>query len=1074
MNRVNKFLGSIGILLFAGLLATGCSKASRSARHLSTADRYYEAGDYDGAEIEYLNALRLDGKSVVALSRLGIMSFEDHNFAKSIPFLLRVKALDPNNLEARSKLGSIYLIGRKPKEAREEASFILSKQPTHPDALLLLAESTVRTNLVETQQLLEKLRPQAGNKPEFHLALGMVAQRQQKFQDMEVAIKQAVALDPRSSAAQFALGNLFWAQTNVAQAEPALKAAAELAPWRSNRRIRFAEFKAQNGARAEAKRLVEDITKKAPDFLPAWNYLAQMAFDDGRTNDCASLLQTLLTRDSRNFEALTLNARLKLAQGEAVKAIAELEKLNSWYPGVAQVQYQLGLAHLLNKDSSKAIASLKNAIEIDPTAEKPLLLLAELQLGRGDSASAISALEAFLRLAPDHRGAQFLLGRAYGMQGKLENALAVYRGMLKSGATNVEVSYMTAVTLRQQSKNAEARALFEKVLQVKPDHLMALNQVIELDLQEKKADVALQRIQAEVTRNPKVAELTFLLARVCAARKETNQMESALLKTIELAPKTRLPYLLLARFYVESKRQPSALEKLDQALANNPKDTAALMLKGMIYDQAKDYVKAKDTYEILLKANPDDGHALNNLAYLYSEKLDKLDKAQELAQKAHKSRPEDPAVADTLGWILYKRSSYAEALPLLVQSATALSSEPEVQFHLGMTCYMLGQTEPARAALNRALQSGLDFAGKPEAERRLALLTGDLKSLDVKAVAELEKEASARPQDPITSVRLAAVYEQQGAWDKAKSTYEKALSANPNSATVLIKLASLYAERLNNPQRALELARNARKTAPDDPQVAHALGRIAFLTGDHKWALSLLQESARKTSGAADLQHDLAWAYFSLGKISNAENCMRSALQGIPALTNTASAQRFVSLCSLSTNLGRVKESAGQVQEILKAEPDYGPALMVAGIFYQNRGDLSAARLTWEKLLARYPLFAPANKYLAAIYAANPTENQKAYDFALKAREAFPDDSEVAKTLGIITCQRKDYSRAAQLLKESRRKQANDGELCYYLGTAHVALKENLEAKEALQKALQLNVDPKLATEARKLLAELK
>src|SRR6266487_1336887 len=49
----------------------GCSKGSRKARHLQRGERDYVAGQYEKAEIEYLNALRLDPKSVMAVQRLG-------------------------------------------------------------------------------------------------------------------------------------------------------------------------------------------------------------------------------------------------------------------------------------------------------------------------------------------------------------------------------------------------------------------------------------------------------------------------------------------------------------------------------------------------------------------------------------------------------------------------------------------------------------------------------------------------------------------------------------------------------------------------------------------------------------------------------------------------------------------------------------------------------------------------------------------------------------------------------------------------------------------------------------------
>ena len=78
------------------------------------------------------------------------------------------------------------------------------------------------------------------------------------------------------------------------------------------------------------------------------------------------------------------------------------------------------------------------------------------------------------------------------------------------------------------------------------------------------------------------------------------------------------------------------------------------MTLGEIYEKQKDPLKARDAYEKLLTKNPEFVPALNNLAYLYAEKLNDVDKAYKLARKASDLRS-DASIADTLGWVLYKK-----------------------------------------------------------------------------------------------------------------------------------------------------------------------------------------------------------------------------------------------------------------------------------------------------------------------------------------------------------------------------------------------------------------------------------
>ena len=160
-----------------------------------------------------------------------------------------------------------------------------------------------------------------------------------------------------------------------------------------------------------------------------------------------------------------------------------------------------------------------------------------------------------------------------------------------------------------------------------------------------------------------------------------------------------------------------------KALSKSPDNARALMLSASDFTKGStNSRKRRAAYEKLLSMKPDFPPVLNNLAYLYSERMDELDKAHDLAQRARALQPGDAAIADTLGWILYKRGDYKQALALLQESAQNLPNNPEIQFHLGMANYMMGRTEEARTAFRQAAAAAGDFPGKEEAKRRLSLL----------------------------------------------------------------------------------------------------------------------------------------------------------------------------------------------------------------------------------------------------------------------------------------------------------------------------------------------------------------
>ena len=559
--------------------------------------------------------------------------------------------------------------------------------------------------------------------------------------------------------------------------------------------------------------------------------------------------------------------------------------------------------------------------------------------------------------------------------------------------------------------------------------------------------------------------------KIYAAQSKWDLAEAALLKAIELNANFASAYQLLISTYVATNKLPQAIGELQTVLSKSPDNPQALMTLALIYTQQNDFPKARDAYERLLSKRPNFAAALNNLAYLYAEKLNQLDKAYDLSRKARTLQPGDPSTADTLGWILYKRADYQQALTLLQESAAKLPNHPEIQFHLGMAAYIMGQTEVARTAFQEAASAPADFPGKEESRHRLALLKdGGSKEL---SIGELEGLLKQQPNDPVAWMRLGEAYEKQ-APPKSAEAYEQAVKVNPKLLSPLIKLAQLNAGPLQNSERALEFAKKARELAPADAKVAGILGGIAFHAGNFTWAYSLLQESARQLANDPEVLHDYAWATYSLGKVSEARELMQRTTQAAPALRISEDAKSFLSLTALGQNPKDAVSAKPEVEKVLKADPHYVPALMVQAAIAVQRGELKTAIGYYNEVLQHFPDFAPAQKHLAALYLEDPAALGKAYELAMKARKTLPDDPELALTLGEINYQRKEYAYALQLLQESARGKPLDAKALYYLGMSHLRLQQKPQSREALERSLAAGLQEPLAAEAKRVLAESK
>jgi tetratricopeptide (TPR) repeat protein len=211
-------------------------------------------------------------------------------------------------------------------------------------------------------------------------------------------------------------------------------------------------------------------------------------------------------------------------------------------------------------------------------------------------------------------------------------------------------------------------------------------------------------------------------ARVYAAEKKWDEAEKALLRVLEIDPKNSAAYALMAESFRARKADPAVAGSVERFVAQRPADEAAAIIGAEFFVAAKNYARAREIYERHLESKPEAAAALNNLANLCSEHLNQPERALELARKARQLGPWSPIVADTLGWILYHRKEYPEALALLEESAKGLPNHAEIQYHLGMVQHALGNKEAAITALTISANAATESPGKHEAKRQLALL----------------------------------------------------------------------------------------------------------------------------------------------------------------------------------------------------------------------------------------------------------------------------------------------------------------------------------------------------------------
>ena len=203
---------------------------------------------------------------------------------------------------------------------------------------------------------------------------------------------------------------------------------------------------------------------------------------------------------------------------------------------------------------------------------------------------------------------------------------------------------------------------------------------------------AIKRVQAHVTAHPDVALASVLLGQLKIASGDVGGGTGVLESVVREHPNLLPAYYVLGAVYATGGKLADARRHLEQLVAKDPTITAAYVMLGVIESADGRPAEAVKRYKQALAVDPDCAPAANNLAWHYAETAGDLDQALELARRARAGAPDDPYIADTLGWILFRRGLYGAAIEHLKESITKLPNNEEVRSHLGLSYLRSGDT----------------------------------------------------------------------------------------------------------------------------------------------------------------------------------------------------------------------------------------------------------------------------------------------------------------------------------------------------------------------------------------------
>ena len=454
----------------------------------------------------------------------------------------------------------------------------------------------------------------------------------------------------------------------------------------------------------------------APGDGEARRYAGRLALRHQQVGKAAEHLEAAAAADGADEAAFRELAAILMEDGHPEDAFAVSERLADAYDDNAYAQASAASTALRNDEAETAIAYARRATEIAPDEPRAALLLARA-LEADEQTEA--ALETAAPLA-DAADRDVRLDYALFLAGadRPDEARTVVNRILQSDPEQPDAWRATALISLQQGDYDAAWSDFSELLQsgeFTHEALFYLGTIAE----EREDWFQAMRLYSQVGegRLQLVARqrVSVILTRLGQAEGALSQLERFARRNPRQALDVRFTE---AQLLEAMERYEEALEAYDEILAAKPPSLGLLLSRAEVQLSRGETEAAIEGYREALALRPESATALNALGYTLADRTDRLREARKLIERALDKEPDNAAIIDSMGWVLFRQGEPEEALPYL-ERAWEMIRDPEVAAHLGETLWTLGRKEEARQILQEAYDEFPGSAPLRDTLRRL-------------------------------------------------------------------------------------------------------------------------------------------------------------------------------------------------------------------------------------------------------------------------------------------------------------------------------------------------------------------
>jgi putative PEP-CTERM system TPR-repeat lipoprotein len=679
-------------------------------------------------------------------------------------------------------------------------------------------------------------------------------------------------------------------------------------------------------------------------------------------------------------------ARFKLAEalaaaGDAPASMREYLRAADLLPGDARAQIVSGSLLLLGGQFEDAQARADKALDIDPNSIEALVLKANALAGLKKMDEALDQAEEAVRVDPGSAVAYSAVGMLRMMRGERTEAEKAFQDAIEKDPTSAQARVAFAQFLLVTNRRDAAEAQLQDVVKLDAQNLIAHRGLIYLYVTSNRAAQAEPHLEVLADLLPNSSgQLTLADYYRSFNREADAQPILDKLASEGSAPAAYIGAKLRLATMARARGETAAAAALvDQALAKEPSNPDALVIKAAVLVDQKKLDEALAVSKTAVEANPESASvhfALGRLQVrlsLYQEGLQsyaravqinpqivaadiamsqlqlvlrRFDEAEQSARLAVKKAPTLLDAEVALVRALLAREKLAEADPLLRGMVARTPKSAIVHAQVGRLELARKNNAAARAAFERAIA-----LSPTEAEALGGLALMDLQANRPEAAtARINAALAASPQDVRLLLLSARAHGVTRDFATAEKQLKQIIAIDSGSLDAYGALVKLYHEQGRLDQALVELETLSKeRPALSSPHTVRGM----ILQGQNKRpdAKAAYRKALALEPGAPVAANNLAWMMAEDNEnIDEALQLAQAARAKAPESAEIADTLGWIFI-----KKGQSQSAIGPLKDAVQRDPGNGSYQYHLGFAYAKHGDTKLARATLEKALKLAP-----------------------------------------------------------------------------------------------------------------------